>query len=52
MVWFNGSVTVEVPDLLIATTALQHGLPLWTADSDFKRIAAVAPLHLELFGAD
>ncbi|HWF61501.1 MAG TPA: hypothetical protein VN666_14490 [Nitrospira sp.] len=36
----------------IATTAIQHGLPLWTVDGDFKRIAAVAPLHLDLFGAD
>jgi hypothetical protein len=25
---------------------------LWTVDGDFKRIAAVAPLHLDLFGAD
>jgi len=44
--------SVPLPDLLIATTAFQHGLPLWTVDSDFKRIAAVAPLHLDLFGAD
>ena len=44
--------SVPLPDLLIATTALQHGLTLWTVDSDFKGIAAVAPLHLDLFGAD
>jgi len=44
--------SVPLPDLLIATTALQHGLTLWIVDSDFKRIAAVAPLHLDLFGAD
>lgn len=44
--------SVPLPDLLIGTTALQHGLPLWTVDGDFKRIAAVAPLHLDLFGAD
>lgn len=44
--------SVPLPDLLIAATALQHGLTLWTVDSDFKRIAAVAPLHLDLFGAD
>ncbi len=44
--------SVPLPDLLIATTALQHSLPLWTVDSDFKRIATVAPLYLDLFGAD
>lgn len=44
--------SVPLPDLLIATTALQHGLTLWTVDSDFKRIAAITPLHLDLFGAD
>ncbi len=44
--------SVPLPDLLIAASALQYGLPLWTVDSDFKRIVAVAPLDLDLFGAD
>lgn len=30
----------------------QHSLPLWTVDGDFKRIATVAPLYLDWFGAD
>jgi predicted nucleic acid-binding protein len=33
-----------VPDLLIAETALHHGMGVVTVDSDFERIAAVRPL--------
>lgn len=44
--------TVPLSDLLIAAAAMDHDLPLWTADSDFKRIAAVAPLNLDWFGAE
>jgi predicted nucleic acid-binding protein len=43
---------VPLPDLLIATTALLHGLTLWSVDSDFKRIAGIAPLDLDWFGSD
>lgn len=44
--------TVPLADLLIAVCAMDHNLPLWTADSDFKRIALVAPLKLDWLGAD
>jgi predicted nucleic acid-binding protein len=34
-------------DLLIATHALAHGVPILTRDADFKRIrAAGVPLHV------
>jgi predicted nucleic acid-binding protein len=44
--------SVPLPDLLIAATALLHGLTLWSVDSDFKRIAAVTSLHLDIFGSE
>ena len=44
--------TVPLSDLLIAVAAMDHDLPLWTADSDFKRIASVAPLELDWFGVE
>jgi predicted nucleic acid-binding protein len=43
--------TVPVLDLVIAVAAMDRQLPLWTTDSDFTRIAAVAPLTLERFEA-
>lgn len=42
--------TVPLPDLLIAAAAIEHDLPLWTADHDFTRIATLAPLRLDGFG--
>ena len=44
--------SVPLPDLLIAATALLHGLTLWTVDGDFKRIAAIFPLNIDVFGTD
>jgi len=35
---------ISIPDLLIACTALQHGLGVVHVDSDFERIAEVRPL--------
>ncbi len=43
--------TVPLSDLLIAVAAMDQDLPLWTADGDFKRIATVASLNLDWFGA-
>ncbi len=44
--------SVPLPDLLIAATALLHNLTLWSVDSDFKRIAAITPLKLDIFGSE
>ena len=35
--------TVKLTDALIAATAVEHGLPVVTQDSDFDQIAAVHP---------
>lgn len=34
---------VKLTDLLIAATAVEHGLPVVTQDSDFERVAAAHP---------
>lgn len=34
---------VKLTDLLIAATALEHGLPVVTQDTDFERVAAAHP---------
>ena len=34
----------SIPDLLIAETALHHGMGVMTVDADFERIAEVRPL--------
>jgi predicted nucleic acid-binding protein len=39
--------TVPLPDLVIGAAAIEHGVPLWTVDGDFRRIAKVAPLSLD-----
>ena len=35
---------IPIPDLLIAETALHHGLGVVTVDADFERIAEIRPL--------
>jgi len=35
--------TVKLTDALIAATAVEHGLPVITQDSDYKRIASAHP---------
>lgn len=44
--------TVPLPDLVIGAAAIEHGVPLWTVDSDFQRIAKVASLPLDEWEAD
>ncbi len=41
--------TIKLTDALIAATAVAHGLPVITRDSDFERIAvAHLPLTVEM----
>lgn len=40
-----------LPDLLMAVTALHHGLGILHVDSDFARIAEVRPLRVRRLGA-
>ena len=40
-----------IPDLVIAETALQHGLGIVHVDRDFERIAEVRPLTVRRLGA-
>ena len=39
---------IPIPDLLIAETAMYHGLGVLTADADFERIAEIRPLVVRL----
>jgi len=41
---------VSIPDLLIAETALHHGLGVAHVDADFERIARVRPLSVLRIG--
>ena len=34
----RGGVTLALADLIIASLAIQHGLPLFTLDQDFRRV--------------
>jgi predicted nucleic acid-binding protein len=45
----RGGFRVGLIDLLIATIALDAGLPLVTRDRDFERIRTVVPIELEVF---
>jgi predicted nucleic acid-binding protein len=42
---------VAIPDLLIAETALEHGLGVVHVDADFDRIAEVRPLTTRRLGS-
>ena len=46
------SQSVPMLDLVIAAVAIESNLILWTVDTDFKRVAATAPLRLDLFGLE
>lgn len=45
----RGGFLAGLLDLVIATTALDAGLPLLTRDRDFERIRRVVPIELDLF---
>ena len=36
--------SLALADVVIAATAIHHGLPLWTRDNHFTRLQALAPL--------
>lgn len=36
--------SLALADVVIAATAIHHGLPLWTRDNHFSRFQALAPL--------
>ena len=38
--------SLALADMVIAATAIHHGLPLWTRDNHFARLQALAPLTL------
>jgi predicted nucleic acid-binding protein len=39
-------MSLALADVVIAATAVHHGLPLWTRDNHFARLQALAPLAL------
>lgn len=39
---------MKLPDIVIAATAIHHGMPLWTRDAHFSQVQAVVP-QLALF---
>jgi tRNA(fMet)-specific endonuclease VapC len=39
---------MKLPDIVIAATAIHHGMPLWTRDAHFSHVQSVAP-QLTLF---
>ncbi len=45
----RGGFRAGLVDLVIATAALDSGLPLLTRDRGFQRIRTVVPIELDLF---